>query len=133
MFLSRVIGQVVDRVVFRTENGHGPAFFITLIVAELGAGHPRVHHCVVVLPPAGVSRRSGRRGARRPTPHDRCSPSPGVAAAGALAGQNGCFWDFGGLRRKADAPVQNPIRRWSGVSRHCKVQIRGARTENANQ
>ena len=35
MFLSRVIGHVVDRVVFKTENGHGPAFFVTMIVAEL--------------------------------------------------------------------------------------------------
>jgi heat shock protein HtpX len=38
MFLSRVIGHVVDRVVFKTENGHGPAFFITMIVAELVLG-----------------------------------------------------------------------------------------------
>ncbi len=33
--LSRLIGQVVDRVVFRSENGHGPGFWITTIVAEL--------------------------------------------------------------------------------------------------
>lgn len=33
--LSRVIGHVVDRVVFKTERGHGPAFWITAIVAEL--------------------------------------------------------------------------------------------------
>jgi len=33
--LSRVIGNVVDKVVFRNENGHGPAFWITTIVAEL--------------------------------------------------------------------------------------------------
>jgi len=32
---SRLIGNVVDRVVFRNENGHGPAFWITTIVAEL--------------------------------------------------------------------------------------------------
>ena len=32
---SRLIGSVVDRVVFRNENGHGPAFWITTIVAEL--------------------------------------------------------------------------------------------------
>lgn len=38
MFLSRVIGHTVDRVVFRTENGHGPAFFVTLIGAELLLG-----------------------------------------------------------------------------------------------
>ena len=38
MFLSRVIGHTVDRVVFKNENGHGPAFFITMIVAELVLG-----------------------------------------------------------------------------------------------
>jgi heat shock protein HtpX len=38
MFLSRVIGHVVDRVVFKTERGHGPAFFVTMIVAELVLG-----------------------------------------------------------------------------------------------
>ncbi|MCC6879474.1 MAG: protease HtpX, partial [Rhodocyclaceae bacterium] len=27
IFLSRVIGHVVDRVVFKTERGHGPAYF----------------------------------------------------------------------------------------------------------
>jgi len=38
IFLSRVIGHVVDRVVFKTERGHGPAFWITAIVAELVIG-----------------------------------------------------------------------------------------------
>ena len=38
MFLSRVIGLLVDRVVFKTERGHGPAFFVTMIVAELVLG-----------------------------------------------------------------------------------------------
>jgi len=36
--LSRVIGHTVDRVVFKTERGHGPAFFITTIVTELLLG-----------------------------------------------------------------------------------------------
>ncbi|MFQ5759701.1 MAG: protease HtpX [Acidiferrobacterales bacterium] len=35
VFLSRVIGHIVDRAVFKTERGHGPAFWITAIVAEL--------------------------------------------------------------------------------------------------
>ncbi|MFQ5470429.1 MAG: protease HtpX [Gammaproteobacteria bacterium] len=35
IFLSRVIGHVVDRVVFKTERGHGPAFWITAIIAEI--------------------------------------------------------------------------------------------------
>ena len=38
MFLSRVIGHVVDRVVFKTERGHGPAFYVSMIVAELVLG-----------------------------------------------------------------------------------------------
>ncbi len=37
-FLSRIIGQVVDRVVFRNERGHGPGFWITSIVAQLVLG-----------------------------------------------------------------------------------------------
>jgi heat shock protein HtpX len=38
IFLSRVIGHLVDRVVFKTERGHGPAFWITTIIAELVLG-----------------------------------------------------------------------------------------------
>jgi heat shock protein HtpX len=38
MFLSRIIGHTVDRVVFKNEEGHGPAFFVTMIVAELVLG-----------------------------------------------------------------------------------------------
>ncbi len=38
MFLSRIIGHTVDRVIFRNERGHGPAFFVTLIVSELVLG-----------------------------------------------------------------------------------------------
>jgi len=35
IFLSRVIGHVVDRVVFKTERGYGPAYFITSIIAQV--------------------------------------------------------------------------------------------------
>jgi len=38
IFLSRVIGYVIDRVVFKTERGNGPAFFISTIVAQLVLG-----------------------------------------------------------------------------------------------
>lgn len=38
IFLSRVVGHVVDRVVFRTERGHGPGFLITAIVAQIVLG-----------------------------------------------------------------------------------------------
>jgi len=35
IFAARIIGRIVDRAVFRTENGNGPAFWITTFVAEL--------------------------------------------------------------------------------------------------
>jgi len=38
IFLSRVIGHVVDRVVFKVERGHGPAFWITAIIAQFILG-----------------------------------------------------------------------------------------------
>ena len=38
IFLSRVIGFLVDRVVFKVERGHGPAFFVTVIIAQLVLG-----------------------------------------------------------------------------------------------
>ena len=38
MFLSRVIGYAVDKLVFKTERGTGPAFFVTMIIAELVLG-----------------------------------------------------------------------------------------------
>jgi heat shock protein HtpX len=38
IFLSRVVGHFVDRVVFKTERGHGPAFYITSIIAQMVFG-----------------------------------------------------------------------------------------------
>jgi heat shock protein HtpX len=38
MFLARVIGHTVDRVVFKTERGVGIGFFVVTIVAELVLG-----------------------------------------------------------------------------------------------
>ncbi|MEN8205875.1 MAG: protease HtpX [Pseudomonadota bacterium] len=35
IFLSRVLGHVVDRVVFKTERGYGPAYYIVSIVAQI--------------------------------------------------------------------------------------------------
>lgn len=36
--LSRVVGFLVDRVVFKTERGHGPAFIITSLIAQVVFG-----------------------------------------------------------------------------------------------
>ncbi len=38
VFLSRVIGHTVDRVVFKTERGHGPAFFIVSMITQFVLG-----------------------------------------------------------------------------------------------
>ncbi|MEJ2213071.1 MAG: protease HtpX [Gammaproteobacteria bacterium] len=38
VFLSRVIGHVVDRVVFKVERGHGPAFWIVSLAAQFILG-----------------------------------------------------------------------------------------------
>jgi heat shock protein HtpX len=38
IFLSRIIGRFVDQVIFRSERGHGPGFFITVMVAQLVLG-----------------------------------------------------------------------------------------------
>ena len=38
IFLSRVVGHVVDRVVFKTERGYGPAYYITSILAQIVLG-----------------------------------------------------------------------------------------------
>lgn len=36
--LSRVAGHIIDKVVFRTERGHGPAFYIITIIAQMVFG-----------------------------------------------------------------------------------------------
>ncbi|MXZ80412.1 MAG: protease HtpX [Gammaproteobacteria bacterium] len=38
IFLSRVIGQMVDRAIFKSRSGIGPGYWITVIIAELVLG-----------------------------------------------------------------------------------------------
>jgi heat shock protein HtpX len=35
VFLSRIVGYIVDKAVFRTERGIGPGFYITVIVCQI--------------------------------------------------------------------------------------------------
>ena len=35
LFLSRVVGTIVDRTIFRTERGVGPGFYITVMVCQI--------------------------------------------------------------------------------------------------
>lgn len=37
-FLSRVLGHFIDRVIFKTESGHGPAYWVTAIIAQIVLG-----------------------------------------------------------------------------------------------
>ena len=37
-FLSRVVGTIVDRAIFKTERGTGPGYFITVIVCQIVFG-----------------------------------------------------------------------------------------------
>lgn len=38
IFLSRIIGHAVDRLIFKTEEEHGPAYMITSIIAQIVLG-----------------------------------------------------------------------------------------------
>jgi heat shock protein HtpX len=38
VFLSRIVGGIVDKAVFRTEHGNGPGYFITVLVCQLLLG-----------------------------------------------------------------------------------------------
>ena len=38
IFLSRIVGNLIDRTLFRSEDGRGPAYFISVIVSEIVLG-----------------------------------------------------------------------------------------------
>jgi heat shock protein HtpX len=38
VFLSRIVGSIVDRAIFKTERGTGPGYFITVIVCQIVFG-----------------------------------------------------------------------------------------------
>jgi len=38
VFLSRIVGAIVDRTIFRTERGTGPGYFITVMVCQIVFG-----------------------------------------------------------------------------------------------
>jgi heat shock protein HtpX len=103
IFLSRVVGHVVDRVVFKTERGYGPAYFITTIVAQIFLS---VLASMIVMwfsrrrefrADAGGASLSGRHkmiGALRALQRGQQQDLPGELAAFGIAGGMG-----GGLKR----------------------------------
>ena len=98
IFLARVIGHTVDRVVFRNEQGHGPAFWITTIVAELVLG---LLATIIVMwfsrqrefrADAGGARLAGRQqmiGALERLKQRHAGPLPDKMAAFGIAGGAG--------------------------------------------
>jgi heat shock protein HtpX len=78
-FLSRVVGFIVDKAVFRTERGVGPGFYITMIVSQIVFG---------VLASAIVAWFSRQREFRadRGSANLLGSPQPMIAALSRLGG-----------------------------------------------
>ena len=71
MFLSRVIGHLVDQDRVQDRARPGPGLFRHHDRRRTGAGRPRLDHRHVVLAPARVPRRPGRRQPGRAAEHDR--------------------------------------------------------------
>jgi heat shock protein HtpX len=96
IFLARVVGHTVDRVVFRNEEGHGPAFWIATIVAELVLG---LFATMIVMwfsrqrefrADAGGARMAGREnmvGALERLAQRHAGPLPDKMAAFGIAGR----------------------------------------------
>ena len=120
IFLARVIGHTVDRVVFRNEEGHGPAFWITTIVAELVLG---LLATIIVMwfsrqrefrADAGGARLAGRQhmiGALERLRERHPGPLPDKMAAFGIAGGGGV-----GLKRlfMSHPPLEERIAALSG-------------------
>src|SRR5256885_13782752 len=78
-FLSRVVGFIVDKAVFRTERGIGPGFYITMIVCQIVFG---ILASMIV---AWFSRYREFR-ADRGSVSLLCTPQPMIAALSRLGG-----------------------------------------------
>jgi heat shock protein HtpX len=103
VFLSRVIGHTVDRVIFKTEEGHGPAFLVTTIIAQLVLG---LFASMIVMwfsrqrefrADAGGSKLAGRQnmiGALERLQQRHAGPLPEKMAAFGISGNRA-----GGLKR----------------------------------
>ena len=103
IFLSRVVGHVVDRVVFKTERGYGPAYFVTTIVAQIFLSilasmivmwFSRRREFRADAGGASLSARHKMIGALRALQRGQQQDLPGELAAFGIAGGRG-----GGLKR----------------------------------
>jgi heat shock protein HtpX len=80
LFLARIIGHTVDRVVFRNERGFGIGYFVVTMVAQLVLSLSGQHHRDVVLSLPRVPRRSRRRHTGQPGRYDRGAATPATGA-----------------------------------------------------
>ena len=76
VFLSRVAGHFIDRVLLKNEEGHGIGYFVAVIALPDRLRHPRQPDRHVVLAPPRVPRRRRWREARRCEQHDRGARAP---------------------------------------------------------
>ena len=103
IFLARVVGHTVDRVVFKTEEGHGPAFWVTTIVAEIVFG---LLATIIVMhfsrqrefrADAGGAKLAGRE--HMINALERLQPAPRRPAAGQDGGVRHRGWRRGGFKK----------------------------------
>jgi hypothetical protein len=104
IFLARVIGHTVDRVVFRNARPR-PGVLDHNHRRRAGAWPVRYDHRDVVLPPARVPRRCGRSPARRPAAHDRRARAADAAPPPPAPRQDGGLWHRGRRRRRPQASL----------------------------
>ena len=94
IFLSRVVGFLVDRLVFKVQRGHGPAFWIVSMIAEFVFGI--LATTIVMWFSRWREYRADEGGAElcRPAKHDQCLETPSsVAGQTRPTGRNGSACD----------------------------------------
>jgi heat shock protein HtpX len=113
VFLSRVVGMIVDRAVFRTERGVGPGFYITVLVSQIVFG---------VLATLIVAWFSRQREFRADGGSARLlgSPRPMIAALARLGGV-----ETGGLPESVKAfGINSPSGFWNLFATHPPIEER---------
>ena len=113
IFLSRVVGHFVDRVLLRNESGYGIGYFASVIVAQLVLGHGRARLQQRVgletVPHHQQDRRHDSLGRRRQTPGQGQGPE--------TPDQKGIGVVFGDVVNLGDQPD-------SGTKEHGAQQVK---------
>ena len=113
VFLSRVVGMIVDRAVFRTERGIGPGFYITVLVCQIVFG------LLATLIVAWFSRQREFR-ADAGSARLLGTPRPMIAALARLGGV-----ETGGLPESVKAfGINSPTGLWQLFATHPPIEER---------